>query len=170
MSDERNRLPDWVKSFVILWRDRLYLHQWTFRLTQELCVDGDEHVMASMSSTPAYNDAHMRIRADIEDTPEWRQIIVHEIMHTAHARIDAVVSDMIIPGLGESARPLAREAYRQVVEPFIESIADTLYELSIESETRNDGSIRPDETPDHGTGNTTRTSTDAIGTGPSLVS
>ena len=85
--------------------------------------------MASTQQHSHLREARIDFRVDVDDTEEWRVIVIHELLHIAHSQIDGMVTNVILPMLGEGQGTLALEAYRQVYEPFVHMLAKTLYEM-----------------------------------------
>jgi len=127
-------LPSWVSTWVTYWRDKLYLHPWTIHLYPELVVANSATCEAAATNDSAYYSANIHIRADIEDTRDWRETLIHEVLHVAHARIDDVVAQALIDNLPGDAQPIAKEMYRQALEGFIELTAKSLHSLYLEIE------------------------------------
>lgn len=122
-------LPAWVREYVRDLRDILHIGNWHISITSALCAGDDPDTMALVEPAPDINTALIIFRADIEDNPAWRQAVAHEVLHIAHARIDHLVRENIIKLLPGDAQRLAREAYRQALESFIDALADTVYTL-----------------------------------------
>ena len=150
-------LPGWVKPYVKRWRKLLNLRHIDIRIIKKLAPVGDPNALGAMSGWIDYNSAFISLRADIEDTKKWRKVVLHEIAHVAHARVQAVVTEMIIPQLPADVKPIAHEAYRQAMEAFIDSLADTFYELdnAHKKGADNDRSNTTSETAIDGTAGTT---------------
>lgn len=164
-----NTLPDWVQPYVLYWRKILRLEHIEVRTKQTLAPHGASDSAGSAVNWPAYNIAWLEFRADIEDEKEWRETVIHEVLHVAHARVDAVVWNMLLPRLNHDAQEIGREAYRQAMESFIDSLAGTLYELTApkaeEGGTANERSDSSNENTIDGTAGTPEGSPDPVGDG-----
>jgi hypothetical protein len=119
--------PGWVVSYMRTWIERLHLETWKIDVQLALCVNGDSQTHGLCEQYPDVNECCVTLRADIEDTPEWRKTIIHELLHVAHARLDHLTERAIIPQVAEAAQPLAIEVYHQHVETYIHMLTLTLY-------------------------------------------
>ena len=120
---ETVRPPAWLVSLLKRWQTILGLNDWHIGLGLGLCPMNDPRALASVDTDPQANAAKITIRADIEDSREWRRYALHELLHVAHCRIDDCVEEAIIKSLPHDARMLARRVYNQHLEAFIEQMA-----------------------------------------------
>jgi hypothetical protein len=120
-------VPSWLNQYIRAWLERLHLNDWTIKIALELCVNDDPSTRGLCEQFPNTNTARLTFRADIEDTPEWRQVVIHELIHVAHSRIDHAVERAILPELPQAVQQLARELYHQHVESFVDYLDSTLY-------------------------------------------
>lgn len=121
-------VPEWVLEYIRLWRDVLYLRHWQIDIVIELCVNYDTDCRALTEQFPDANHARLTFRADIEETPEWKTTIIHELLHIAHARIDHLVESAFIPEM-KHADTLAREVYHQYIESYTAQFAEILHNM-----------------------------------------
>jgi hypothetical protein len=120
-------LPPWALTYMRTWIDRLHLDTWKIDAGLALCVNSDPQTHGLCEQYPDVNECCITFRADIEDTPEWRKTIIHELLHAAHARLDHLVERALIPQIAEAAQPLATEVYHQHAETYIHMLTLTLY-------------------------------------------
>lgn len=123
-------VPPWLNQYIRAWLDRLHLNDWTIKASLELCVNDDPAARSLCDQFPDINTARLTFRADIDDTPEWRHVVIHELIHVAHSRIDHAVERAILPELPQPVQQLAREIYHQHVESFVDYLDDTLYKAT----------------------------------------
>lgn len=123
-------VPPWLNQYIRAWLERLHLNDWTIKVAIELCVDGDPATRGLCEQYPDTNTACLTFRADIEDTPEWRKVVIHELVHVAHSRIDHAIERAILPELPQSAQQLARQLYHQHVESYVDYLDNTLYKAT----------------------------------------
>lgn len=120
-------VPEWVTAYIHVWRDRLLLSEWRLTLALALCVNDDPDVRALCQQYCDNNRAIITFRADIENTTEWREVIIHELLHIRHARIDHRIECAFIPELASAAQQMAQTIYHQDVEAYTEAMTHTLY-------------------------------------------
>jgi len=104
---------------------------WTIKVALELCVNDNPVCRGLCDQYPDINAARLTFRADIEDTSEWRHVVIHELIHMAHSRIDHAVERAILPELPQAVQQLAREMYHQYVESFVDYLDSTLYKATV---------------------------------------
>jgi hypothetical protein len=119
--------PEWACDYIREWRGRLFLQQWEIRCDLARVVNGDEDVRGKCQQYPDRNLAVLTFRDDLADTAEWRNTIIHELLHVLHARIDHYTESAIIPEVAEASQQLASVGYRQHLESFIDMLTRTLY-------------------------------------------
>lgn len=141
-------VPPWLNQYIRAWLDRLHLNDWTVKVAIELCVNGNPDVHAMCKQEPDLNLARLIFRADLQDTPDWRRTVIHELIHVAHSRIDHAVEDSFIPQLPAPAQQLAYDGYHQHVESYTAFLASTLYRATQaldypEEQTPDDRAIHP---------------------------
>lgn len=120
----------WLIDYVALWRDRLNIgREWTVVIKLSLAPDEDHTNYACCIRTPQIHHAEIVFRADITDTDEWRQCVVHELLHIKHCRIDEAVREIITPQLPNGMEKIADLTYKMAYEPFIDELATILYEM-----------------------------------------
>jgi len=127
-------LPAWAERYIRIWRERLLLEHWAIKAYINLCVHDDPEARGGCTADSHRNTANIALRADLEDEKEWRQTIIHEMVHVAHAQIDHAIECVIIPELPIEAQELAKNAYRQHMESFVDLLAITLYRASCEAD------------------------------------
>ena len=119
-------IPEWLRAFVDQWCERLTLHEWRIEIYLERIIN-DEPLLAGMARVyHNVNIAHVLLRNDIEDTPDWRQTILHELLHVRHARIDHAVENAIIEQLPANMHDMAATVYNQALESYIDQMAKVL--------------------------------------------
>jgi hypothetical protein len=124
-------VPPWLNQYIRAWLERLHLNDWTIKVAVELCVNDDPACRGLCDQFPDANTARLTFRADIEDTPEWRHVVIHELIHVAHSRIDHAVERAILPELPQPVQQLAREIYHQHVESYVDYLDSTLYKATV---------------------------------------
>jgi hypothetical protein len=123
-------VPEWLNQYIRAWIDRLALGGWTIRVSLSLCVNDDPATEGLCQQYPDINRIDLTFRADIEDTPRWRKVVIHEMLHARHARIDHLVERGIIPEVGPLTEQFARTTYHQQVESFVAYMTNTLYQAT----------------------------------------
>lgn len=124
-------VPQWLRDYVDLWADRLGLYPEWRKIGIEICrvISDDAGTLAHADRDVKLNEAVLRFNCDVEDTHEWRQTVVHELLHVKHTRIDAFYRGVVVPQLSSSAGEMASEGYNQHMESYIESMAQILYAM-----------------------------------------
>lgn len=120
-------VPEWVENYIKAWSERLGINYKYLHISLAMAVQDDTDVRACAQVQPDINTASLIFRADIENTPEWRRTIIHELLHVVHGRLDHFTENALIPQVAESSQNFAIVAYRQYMESFIDGMADTLY-------------------------------------------
>lgn len=113
-------MPEWALTEIRYWIDVFNLEQWDITAGLDRIVNDNPHCMAWCERNASYNSAVLHFRTDIEDTPEWRKVILHEMTHIVMARVDAYVQEAVIPNLAESSHNFAAAAYTQHVESCVQ--------------------------------------------------
>src|SRR6478752_3158886 len=88
-------VPRWLSEKVRDYADIMEIGEWDVFLNIALVVDNDENCLACCHVQPNINAATISFRADIEDTARWHVVIIHELLHVAHGRIDHFVWDSV---------------------------------------------------------------------------
>lgn len=169
-------VPKWVQEFIQTCKTTLRLHPWTIETHLVQCVNRDPDNMAAVWYTPEITHAIIHLRSDMEDTDDWRATIWHELVHIKLAPIDQFVRDNLIANAldGVAAR-IAREQWRQVIEPTVDHLSWALYEghdiehASIEVKTETEGSPSGDDDTGDGAGGTGEAAEEATGAGQSVL-
>jgi hypothetical protein len=115
-----DELPTWADSFIreLLWE--LDLDNMRIQSTVHRVIEDEPRRLADISVQAEYLVADLRVRNDIEDSYGWAEILVHEIVHITHARIDAFVREALIEGTPNEKA--LRTAYQQHMEHHITSL------------------------------------------------
>jgi hypothetical protein len=120
-------VPGWVSSYADMWITRLSLEGWQLTFCLDRVVNDNPACMGLCERKANYNAAVITLRADIEDTQEWRKVLLHELLHVAAARVDNYVENAIIPDMYETGQTIARRGYTQHMESHIQNLTDTFY-------------------------------------------
>lgn len=121
-------VPEWLNHKVALWIDLLSMREWEIAVGLALAPGGDPDCLGRAEQFPNLNFGRLTFRVDIENTLEWEKTIVHELLHIKHSRIDHFIENVVISGAGD-ASVVCSLTYRQMIEPFIHSMADCLVEM-----------------------------------------
>jgi hypothetical protein len=124
-------VPEWLRLYILAWCDRLHLKDWEIKAAIELCVNDDPQTRGLCQQYPDNNSATLTFRADIEDIKEWRIVVIHELLHVRHSRIDHAVERVILPEVAAAVQQPMRELYHQHVESYIDYLAGTLYRATV---------------------------------------
>jgi hypothetical protein len=117
--------PEWLVTLVARRQRRLDLGAWHIKVEVSPTPGGSADNRASTNVTPGRNTATLTFRDDLaEDDPGLVQTIDHELGHVAHSRIDQYVRETLIPELAPGAQAMARVWYRNIMEPYIDALAD----------------------------------------------
>jgi hypothetical protein len=116
--------PEWLAALVARRQRRLGLCAWRITVEVSPTPDGSSGNRASTVTTPARNAALLTFRDDLADDGAIVQTVDHELWHVWHSRIDQHVRTVLIPELVPAAQAMARKAYRDLMEPCIDALAD----------------------------------------------
>lgn len=117
--------PEWLTALVARRQRRLGLDAWSIEVAVSPTPGGSASNRANTNATPARNAALLTFRDDLEqDDAGIVQTVDHELGHIAHSRIDQYVRGVLIPELLPGAQAMARQMYRNVMEPYIDALAD----------------------------------------------
>jgi hypothetical protein len=122
--------PTWLKHKLDTWMVRLQMHEWEIRLGLDLVVNDDAGCKGLTEQWPLVNMGRITLRVDVEDDEEWEIVLVHELLHIKHSRVDHVLEQTLFPELAGIPATMAHSAYRQAYEPFIHSMAVALVKMS----------------------------------------
>lgn len=122
-------VPKWIVTEVRYWIDLFNLEGWDIEVGLERVVHDNPRCKGWCERQAAYNRAWLHLRDDIEDTPEWRRVILHECLHIVMARVDTYVQDAVIPGMAESSQHFAGVVYTQHVESFVQALTAAYWRL-----------------------------------------
>lgn len=128
MSQSILTVPEWLNHKVALWIDLLSMREWEIAVGLSMAPGNDPDCLGRAEQFPNLNFGRLTFRADIEETAEWEKTIVHELLHIKHSRIDHFIENVMIPGMGDASL-VCSLTYRQLIEPFIHSMADCLVEM-----------------------------------------
>lgn len=131
--------PEWLVALVTRRQHILGLDAWHIEVEVSPTPNGSDGNRASTSATPARNHALLTFRDDLAQDGEIVQTIDHELGHVAHSRIDRYVREVLIPELAPAAQTMARRMYRDVMESYIDALADVVSTLE-----ESDGTDEPD--------------------------
>lgn len=118
--------PAWLADLVARRQRRLGLCEWQIEVEVSPTPGGSATNRANTLTTPARSYALLTFREDLADDAATVQTIDHELLHVAHARVTQFVRGVLIPELTPASQALARQAYRDVMEPFIDRLATVL--------------------------------------------
>ena len=122
--------PEWLKEYIRTWAWRLRLYKvWQIDVGLALVLNDDPDVHARVTIDSNVNIATIMFRADVEDTPQWRQTAIHELLHIAHGRVDHFFDYVLFPTLPEAAQALAKGTYDGHYESYIHTLAAVRLEL-----------------------------------------
>ena len=122
-------IPEWLNDFTAEWVHKLGLSEWHITLCLALAPNDDPEALGSLCQYPLTNSADITLRADVEDEEYWHIVVIHELLHVTHSRIDQQIEGGLIPELPEAAQGLASRGYHQVVESYTHALACALYRL-----------------------------------------
>lgn len=118
---------DWLYDAVGFYAQFFGLSEWEIEVKVERVLNSDEYVIGSCKTHPSINHARIKFRDDIENTVEWHEVILHELFHVAHGRIDNYLEQIVFPLTGNEQ---TNDTYCSVVyEPFIHALAKNLSPL-----------------------------------------
>lgn len=120
-------VPDWIVTELRYWIDIFNLEGWDIKARLERIVHDNPNCMAWCERRASYNYAALHIRDDVEDTPEWRKVLLHEMIHVVMARVDSYVQDAVIPEVAESSQRFATVAYTQHVESCTQMLTESFW-------------------------------------------
>lgn len=133
----QKEVPEWAGKFIQKWAEKLNIEHWIIKGKVEMCLNGNPEAWANCEQQYLINEATIGMRADIEETDEWKVYLIHELLHVAHAHIDFIVEDVVISELPEACKRMGRESYTNAYEPFIQRMAVSLLRMDephVESE------------------------------------
>lgn len=120
-------VPLWIVEEIRYWIDIFNLGHWAVDTILDRVVQDDPDCMGWCERMTSYNHATLHFRDDIEDTPKWRKVILHECLHIVMGRVDAYVQDAVIPGMAESSHDFAGVVYTQLTESFVQMLTDSFW-------------------------------------------
>ncbi len=125
-------VPEWISEYVSLWIGRLRLEEWSVFVRVVSRIEEAPEADGFCWQFPDLNQIQLQFQRDIEDNDDGRIVILHELLHAMHARIDRVVQNVILPALPADTDEMARRAYTDAYESYIHRLAVALYNLSKE--------------------------------------
>ena len=125
-------VPEWITEYVALWIGRLRLEEWSVFVRVVSHIEEAPEADGFCWQFPDLNQIQLQFQRDIEDNDDGRIVILHELLHAMHARIDRVVQNVIQPALPFEVEGMARRAYTDAYESYIHRLAVSLYNLSKE--------------------------------------
>lgn len=128
MSQSILAVPEWLNHKIAQWIDLLSMREWEIAVGLALAPGGDPDCLGRAEQYPDINFGRLTFRADIENTPEWEKTIVHELLHIKHSRIDHFIENVVFTSM-DGASLVCSLTYRQMIEPYIHSMADCLVEM-----------------------------------------
>lgn len=122
-------VPGYVREWLDYWHEALRLWDWEIRLYIALNLADSE---TCRGLTEVWSDVSMGrigLRADIENTEEWEQTFVHEMLHVKHGRVDDMVYRGLAPYVGGVPNDMIERVYKSTLEPYIDSMAVALVRM-----------------------------------------
>lgn len=119
-------MPEWAQAYANTQADKLLLQEWLIAYCLSPEPAGSSDNLGSCLSLSNVRQATITLRDDIEDSPEWRKTITHELIHVRLAELqDFVVLDLI-GELSISAKSVASDVWLKRLEPVVEILARLL--------------------------------------------
>ena len=125
-------VPIWIATEVHYWIDIFSLATWNVTIALDRVVLDNPNCLGWCQRNASYNHAVLHFRDDIEDTPKWRKVILHECLHILMARVDAYVQDAMQPQLAESSQDFAGMVYTQHTESFVQMLTAAFWRYYVE--------------------------------------
>ena len=122
-------VPDWLQAKCSLWIERLAMSEWEVALGLALAPNDDADLEGFCEHYPDLNLGRIVLRADAVDDQRWETVLVHELLHIKHGRIDSEVMRGIAPHVVGVPYEMIDGMYKRAVEPFINSLAKELVKL-----------------------------------------
>jgi hypothetical protein len=122
-------VPSWLHNHIREWAERLGIGEWHIGVQLALCVNDCPDTDGFTDQFPDLTSAHLTFAANIEDTDYWRVVVIHELLHVAHSRIDHLIESAVLPELPDAAHGLAQRAYHQQVEAYTHQMARALFAM-----------------------------------------
>lgn len=119
-------VPAWLHERCEFWVARLGLHDWEIEIGLSFAPNDDATNLGSAHNQADRSWAAITLRADVEDNREWEIVLVHELLHVKHSRIDDVVQEVLAPHVSGAPQAMVDSLYRRAVEPYIHSLARAL--------------------------------------------
>lgn len=120
-------VPEGIIKEVRYWIDIFCLESWEVDVVLDRVVNESSDCLGWCERNANYNHARLHLRDDIEDTKEWRKVILHECLHIVMARVDAYIQDAVIPNLAEASHDIAGMSYKQHVESFVQMLTHSFW-------------------------------------------
>jgi hypothetical protein len=143
--------PDWIKQYVDKWVARLHLTQWRVRVVMALAPGNSVYTAATCSQVQNIAEATLTFRADAEDTQDWRETILHEVLHIAHGHVDQVIYNVLLDGMAQSEKDKSYQAYCDAMEKFVDGMSKIFYQLEQEaarsSQETNQNEVKTERRP-----------------------
>ena len=125
--------PDWITEYVNNWMRRLHLSQWRVRIVMALAPGNSTYTAATCSQVQNFAEATLTFRADAEDNQDWRETVLHEILHIYHGQVDQVIYNTILDGVPQPEKDKSYQTYCDAMEKFVDGLSKVLYKLEREA-------------------------------------
>lgn len=112
------RLPKWAVAYAVKWIKILDITHWEIKIEIDNELDPNAH--GKCRQRPDINYCHITIHRDIEENDYWKSVIIHELLHVAHARVDSYLQTVV------ELLPAEKRGYDEVYEPFIDRMCKAL--------------------------------------------
>ena len=125
--------PDWIREYVAAWQQRLHLTQWRIRINMALAPMNSVYTAACCSQIQNIAEATLTFRADAEDNQDWRETVLHEVLHIFHGQVDQAVYNVALDGMPQAEKDKAYAAYSDAMEKMVDGLSKILYQMEQEA-------------------------------------
>ncbi len=115
--------PQWVTDFVNEWQGRLFLHEWEIDVRLSDAPGGDNDNHGSCLATTDIRHATIELSTAIEDNDQWRQTIIHELLHVRLSPLQDFVELDLITELSNATQNMVKPMWRRILEPHVHLLA-----------------------------------------------
>lgn len=128
-------IPQWGIDYITDWKQRLLLCEWevSSSLDPTPNQDGSGQTKAVVNWDYPNRRAYITFRDDFSEAEasdaDWKQTIIHELLHVRLAALTVIVIDSLIPQLAPAARELVRDVFEREHETFVELMSGVLLEM-----------------------------------------
>lgn len=116
-------VPDWAMEFLAEWKELLFLQEWDIDVRLSDAPGGDKDNHGSCLATSDIRHAAIELNVTIQDDDQWRQTIIHELLHVRLSPLQDFVDLDLIPELSTATQNMVKPMWRRILEPHVHLLA-----------------------------------------------